>query len=279
MRASRGFQAVVLIASSKLALSLHYQAAMRTRVRKSKGHVSSRYGISAIGVAVESCSAALCLGILLSACSSSSAVKLSHDGGGDARPDAIGDAATDITAADSVDSYSVPDTLAHLDVAADQSDGKSVDVVDAAEDLARLDLADLGQDGKSLDVSGLVEAGALLDSGEHGEAGNSMDLGGAVETGASLDGIDAVNDPCSVCQPDQLCVQINDGSTMCRSKVPAITCRTVSSACRAMITTAKSCSGASSACAQELCPSPFVCLYNSPCGNETPSADLYCYGS
>jgi hypothetical protein len=153
-----------------------------------------------------------------------------------------------------------------------------VDVGDAAKDLARLDFADLGEVGKSMDMGGAVEASTLLDSGEHGEVGTPVDVGGAIETGASIDGIDAVNDPCSVCQPDQLCVQINDSSTLCRSKVPVITCRSVSSTCRAMITLAKSCSGASSACAHELCADPFVCLYNSPCGNETPSADLYCYG-
>ena len=34
----------------------------------------------------------------------------------------------------------------------------------------------------------------------------------------------------------------------------------------------------STACADELCPSPYRCTNNAPCGNESPSAQLYCYG-
>jgi hypothetical protein len=92
------------------------------------------------------------------------------------------------------------------------------------------------------------------------------------------DGGDATVDPCAVCQADQLCVQINDSSSQCKSSVPTIVCRTVSADCRAMITTDKSCKGATSACGAELCFSPYQCENNAACGNETPKAQLYCYG-
>jgi len=88
----------------------------------------------------------------------------------------------------------------------------------------------------------------------------------------------AAADPCAVCQPDQLCVQINDSSSLCKSPTPTIVCRSVSTECRDMITAEKSCKTASSACAAELCLTPYQCTNNSPCGNETPKAQLYCYG-
>jgi len=106
--------------------------------------------------------------------------------------------------------------------------------------------------------AGLLVGCASDDSGDTGDTGST--------------------DPCAACQPDQLCVQLNDSSTMCKSPVAAIVCRTVSAECRATITTAKSCSGTSSACADELCPSPYRCTNNAPCGNESPKAQLYCYG-
>jgi hypothetical protein len=88
----------------------------------------------------------------------------------------------------------------------------------------------------------------------------------------------AAADPCAVCQADQLCVQINDSSGLCKSSTPTIDCRTVSAECRAAITAEKSCKTASSACMAELCMAPYQCHNNSPCGNETPMAQLYCYG-
>jgi hypothetical protein len=91
-------------------------------------------------------------------------------------------------------------------------------------------------------------------------------------------GSDDPSGPCAACQPDQVCVQLNDSSTQCKSPVPTLGCRTVSAECRATITAAKSCSPASSACAAELCPSPYACMYSIPCGNESPSAQVYCYG-
>ena len=101
--------------------------------------------------------------------------------------------------------------------------------------------------------------------------GDSSDFG-------QIDGGKQVTGPCAACQPDQICVQLDDSSTQCKSPNPTLGCQTVSAECRAAITAAKSCSGASSACAAELCPSPYGCMYSIPCGNESPSAQLYCYG-
>jgi hypothetical protein len=95
---------------------------------------------------------------------------------------------------------------------------------------------------------------------------------------AGCDDEKAPADPCAVCQSDQLCVQINDSSTLCKSSTPTIVCRTVSSECRATITAEKSCKTASSTCAAELCMSPYQCHDSIPCGNETPTAQLHCYG-
>jgi hypothetical protein len=86
------------------------------------------------------------------------------------------------------------------------------------------------------------------------------------------------SDPCAACGPDQLCVQINDSSTLCHSSKPTIMCQTVSATCKASIQADKSCAGATIECSTELCSSPYQCRISPPCGNESPKAQLYCYG-
>ena len=101
-----------------------------------------------------------------------------------------------------------------------------------------------------------------------------------------LDGSDGTStsgesrpNPCAACAANQVCVQLNDG--VC-SKTTGLNvgCRSVSDACRTKLANSgsKSCSSLSE-CESELCPVPtYRCVYATPCGNEIPEAEVYCYG-
>src|SRR5690242_19854672 len=82
-------------------------------------------------------------------------------------------------------------------------------------------------------------------------------------------GLDAGTDAaaaCPTCAAGEVCVQLNDSSTQCRSPTPTLVCRKVSAACAAMVdATKKSCLAASAACEAELCPSPYQCKNSPPC--------------
>jgi hypothetical protein len=98
-------------------------------------------------------------------------------------------------------------------------------------------------------------------------------------TDARDGGTDLVAAGCPACAADELCVQINDSSTLCHSATATLVCRKVSSACAAAVDAAKkSCLAASAACQAELCPAPTQCKISPPCGNESPAARVYCYG-
>lgn len=72
-------------------------------------------------------------------------------------------------------------------------------------------------------------------------------------------------DPCAACKSDEVCVQYFDGT--CTTGGP--TCVKVSAACLA--------GSCTPACEPELCPSPYQCQNQVPCGNEA-GATLNCYG-
>ena len=107
---------------------------------------------------------------------------------------------------------------------------------------------------------------------------------GAQETGGQETGATdlGASGPCAACAADEICVQLNDSSSQCRSPTATLTCRKVSAACRAELSkispTARSCSQVSAACQQAFCPTPYQCTNTPPCGNESAQAQVWCYG-
>jgi hypothetical protein len=84
-------------------------------------------------------------------------------------------------------------------------------------------------------------------------------------------------DPCG-CKADEVCVQINDSSGLCRSKTPRLVCQKVTAACRAKLVPGQRHCRAMPECEGELCGAPLQCRINVPCGNETDAAAVHCYG-
>lgn len=106
--------------------------------------------------------------------------------------------------------------------------------------------------------------GAIPDAGPDGPPGlDSCCLPDAEVDGEVLP--DAFFDPCAACKSDEVCVQYFDGT--CVTGGP--TCVKVSAACLA--------GSCTPACEPELCPSPYQCQNQVPCGTEA-GATVNCYG-
>jgi len=91
-------------------------------------------------------------------------------------------------------------------------------------------------------------------------------IDGRREAGARDQSTDGTKKGCvPACGSGQVCVQFFDGT--CKTSGPS--CRTVSAACLT--------AGCTVACEHELCPSPYQCQNQVPCGTEQ-GAQLNCYG-
>lgn len=102
--------------------------------------------------------------------------------------------------------------------------------------------------------------------------GGATTLDGAAPKDGSADG----SNPCAKCSATEVCVQIFDG--MCH--LGTVSCKAASESCRTKLSASgsKSCKSIPE-CESEFCASPMRCVYDAPCGTETPEAALYCYGS
>jgi hypothetical protein len=100
---------------------------------------------------------------------------------------------------------------------------------------------------------------------------------GTVVVAFGVDGgaTDAEPDPCAKCAATEACVQLFDG--VCH--LGSIVCRTVSAACKRSLglTSVRSCASFPE-CENEICGSPYRCTNVSPCGTESPSPEMVCYG-